>query len=392
MPQPRDTQRIAVDAMGGDLGPAEVVEAVKLALAQRPQLNPITLVGDEAQLAPLLARTGLRTGDSERLALLHAPEVITMDDKPVLALRRKKNSSMLRAIELVKDGAASVVVSCGNTGALMAGGTLRLRTMQGVARPALAAVVPRAGGHFVLIDAGANPDAKPEHLLHNAILGSHYYRVRLGHTLHAPNCSEREGSAAKAVLRTSSPRVGLMSIGTEEGKGNALTAEAHTLLRAAHEMGILNYSGQIEGFQVFAEAGGGGVDVVVCDGFVGNIMLKSWESLVKFFSSIIKTELRANPLRMAGALMAKGAFTALKSRIDPDSHSGAPLLGLRGNILKAHGSSKRTSICAAICAAGEIITADMNQHIEADVQRAAPLLSSSAQARAATASSGPLSQ
>jgi len=374
MPQPRDTQRIAVDAMGGDLGPSEVVEAVKLALAQRPQLNPITLVGDEAQLVPLLDHAGLRVGDAERLALLHAPEVITMDDKPVLALRRKKNSSMLRAIELVKDGTASVVVSCGNTGALMAGGTLRLRTMQGVARPALAAVVPRAGGHFVLIDAGANPDAKPEHLLHNAILGSHYCRVRL-HT--------------KA---TNAPRVGLMSIGTEEGKGNALTAEAHALLRAAHEAGIIRYEGQIEGFQVFAEAGSGGVDVVVCDGFVGNIMLKSWESLVKFFTSIIKTELRANPLRMTGALMAKGAFTALKSRIDPDTHSGAPLLGLRGNVLKAHGSSKRTAICAAICAAGEIITAEMNQHIEADVQRAAPLLSSSAQARAATASAASLSQ
>jgi len=377
MPQPRETQRIAVDAMGGDLGPAEVVEAVKLALAQRPELNPITLVGDEAVLTPLLDRAGLSLGDGEnpRLALLHAPEVITMDDKPVLALRRKKNSSMLRAIELVKDGAASVVVSCGNTGALMAGGTLRLRTMQGVARPALGAVVPRAGGHFVLIDAGANPDARPEHLLHNAILGSHYYRVRLGHGESSPEL----------------PRIGLMSIGTEEGKGNALTAEAHALLRSAHEMGILNYAGQIEGFQVFAEEARGSVDVVVCDGFVGNIMLKSWESLVKFFTSIIKTELRANPLRMAGALMATGAFTALKSRIDPDSHSGAPLLGLRGNILKAHGSSKRTAICAAICAAGEIITAEMNQHIEADVHRAAPLLSSAAQARATTASA-PFSQ
>jgi len=376
MPQPRESQRIAVDAMGGDLGPAEVVEAVKLALAQRPELNPITLVGDEAQLVPLLDRAGLKVGNGEndRLAFLHAPEVITMDDKPVLALRRKKNSSMLRAIELVKDGTASVVVSCGNTGALMAGGTLRLRTMSGVARPALAAVVPRAGGHFVLIDAGANPEARPEHLLHNAILGSHYCRVRLH---------------KKA---TDAPRVGLMSIGTEEGKGNALTGEAHALLRAAHDTGILNYAGQIEGFQVFAETGGGGVDVVVCDGFVGNIMLKSWESLVKFFSSTIKTELRANPLRMAGALLAKGAFTALKSRIDPDTHSGAPLLGLRGNILKAHGSSKRTAICAAICAAGEIITAEMNQHIEADVQRAAPLLSSSAQARAAIASAAPLSE
>jgi len=337
--------------MGGDLGPAEVVAAVKLALAQQPTLNPVVLVGDEAQLAPLLAQASLPI-DGQRLSLHHAPEVITMDDKPVLALRRKKNSSMLRAIELVKDGAASVVVSCGNTGALMAGGTLRLRTMQGIARPALAAVVPRAGGSFVLIDAGANPEARPEHLLHNAILGSHYCRVRLGQA---------------------TPRIGLMSIGTEEGKGNALTTEAHALLRAAHAQGILNYAGPIEGFQLFAAEEP--VDVVVCDGFVGNIMLKSWESLVKFFTSTIKAELRANPLRMAGAIMAKGAFAALKSRIDPDRHSGAPLLGLRGNILKAHGSSKRLAICAAICAAGEIISAEMNQHIEADVQRAASLLS-----------------
>src|ERR1044071_2952799 len=226
----RATGRIAVDAMGGDLGPAEVVAAVKLAL-QSQALNPITLVGDEAVLGPLLKDAGLAR--NQRLSVHLASEVITMEDKPLNALKRKKDSSMVRAIELVKAGEASVVVSCGNTGALMAGGTLRLRTMEGIARPALGAICPREGGHFVLIDAGANPEAKPEHLVHNAILGSHYCRVMLG---------------------VKTPRVGLMTIGTEEGKGNALITETNELLkRVGNGQGIINYAGPIEGFHVFME-------------------------------------------------------------------------------------------------------------------------------------------
>lgn len=341
-----ETGRIAIDAMGGDLGPTEVVEAVKLALSQDAGLNPITLVGDQAVLNPLLDRAGL--SNNHHVAIHHASEVVTMDDKPLQALKRKKDSSMVRAIELVKEGEASVVVSCGNTGALMAGGTLRLRTMEGVARPALAAVVPRENGHFILIDAGANPEAKPEHLLHNAILGSHYCAVMLG---------------------IDSPRVGLMTIGTEEGKGNSLTADTHDLLKRADS--IINYSGPIEGFQVFAEH----VDVVVCDGFVGNVMLKSWESLANFFSTMLKEELRGNPMRAFGALLSKGAYQALKDRLNPERYGGAPLLGLRGNVLKAHGSSNRLAICSAIRAANETIKADLNHRIEADVLRANELLS-----------------
>lgn len=337
--------RIAVDAMGGDLGPAEVVAAVQLALRQSSSVNPITLVGNEAELKPLIAHAGL-AGDS-RVSLFHASEVVTMEDKPLNALKKKKDSSMVRAIELVKSGEASAAVSCGNTGALMAGGTLRLRTMEGVARPALAAIIPRDGGHFILIDAGANPQAEASHLVHNAILGSHYCRVRLG------------------VER---PRVGLITIGTEEGKGNALIAETHELLRRTGD--IVNYAGPIEGFQVFTDH----VDVVVCDGFVGNILLKSWESLAKFFSSILKTELQANPVRAAGALLAKPAFTALKERINPERYGGAPLLGLNGHILKAHGSSNRHALFSAIRAANEILKADMNQRIEADVARANALI------------------
>lgn len=337
--------RIAVDAMGGDLGPAEVVAAVKLALNQYAALNPITLVGNEAVLDPLLREAGLLR--SSRLSVLHASEVITMEDKPLNALKRKKDSSMIRAIELVKNREAGVVVSCGNTGALMACGTLRLRPMEGISRPALAAICPREGGHFVLIDAGANPESKPEHLVHNAILGSHFCRVMLG---------------------VKSPRVGLMTIGTEEGKGNTLITETNDQLKRVGS--LINYSGPIEGFHVFAEH----VDVVVCDGFVGNIMLKSWESLVKFFSNMLRQELQANPMRATGALLSKGAFNALKERINPERYGGAPLLGLNGNILKAHGSSNRRSIKSAIFAANEMVKADMNQHIEADVARANDLL------------------
>jgi glycerol-3-phosphate acyltransferase PlsX len=333
--------RIALDAMGGDLGPSEVVEAVKLAFAEFPELNPVTLVGDQALLTPLLAKAGLEGHPS--LDLFHASEVITMDDKPMQALRRKRDASMVRAIERVKEGEAGIVVSCGNTGALMAGGTLRLRTMEGVDRPALAAIIPRENGHFVLIDAGANPEARAEHLVHNAILGTHYARIVLG------------------IAR---PRVSLLTIGTEEGKGNNLTTEAHELMKRVGD--VINYAGPTEGFQVFTDH----CDVAVCDGFTGNLLLKSWESLAKFISGILRDELSADPVRAVGAFLARGAFNALKQRINPERYGGAPLLGLRGNVLKAHGSSNRHAIKAALHIASDVVKADMNHLIEADVARA----------------------
>ena len=325
--------------MGGDLGPAEIVAAVKLALAE--DIDPIVLVGNQAELDPLLAKEGLN--GHPKVSVIHASEVITMEDKPLQALKRKKDSSMIRAIELVKNGDARVAISCGNTGALMAGGTLRLRMMNGVDRPALAAVIPRAEGYFVLIDAGANPEAKPEHLVHNAVLGANY---------------------AKVILGLESPRVGLMTIGTEEGKGNALVAETHEQLKRITS--VINYVGPIEGFQVFRNT----VDVVVCDGFVGNTLLKTWESLAKFITTMLKEELQQNPLRVAGAVLAKGAFNSLKARMNPDRYGGAPLLGLKGNILKAHGSSNRHAITSAIRAAGKIIHQDLYHRIEHDVARA----------------------
>jgi glycerol-3-phosphate acyltransferase PlsX len=331
--------------MGGDLGPAEVVEAVKLVLSSGEDIEPILLVGQQEVLTPLLAAAGLAS--HAKLSIVHASEVIAMDDKPLKALKAKKDASMVRAIELVKSGEASVAVSSGNTGALMAGSTLRLRMMAGVERPALCAVIPRENGSFILIDAGANPEARAEHLVHNAILGSNYARVILG---------------------VQSPRVGLLTIGTEEGKGNSLITETHEHLKKIGH--VINYAGPIEGFQVFKDT----VDVVVCDGFVGNTLLKTWESLAKFITGMLKDELKSNPMRMAGAVLANGAFATLKSRMNPDRYGGAPLLGVRGNILKAHGSSNRHAWASAIRAAEKIIQQDMYHRTEHDVARANELI------------------
>jgi glycerol-3-phosphate acyltransferase PlsX len=269
-----------------------------------------------------------------------------MDDD-LSAVRRKRDASMLRAIELVKAREAIALVSTGNTKIMVAAGTLKLRTLDGVDRPALAPVIPRENGHFILIDAGANPESRPEHLVHNAILGTHYCRVVLG------------------VAR---PRVGLLSIGTEEGKGNTLIGETNDALKRLGT--LVNYVGPVEGFQVFLDD----VDVLVCDGFVGNICLKSWESLAKFIGATLKKEIKANLLRTAGGLFARGALDALKHRIKPERYGGAPLLGLGGNILKAHGSSNREAIMNAIRICHEMVATELNQHVMHDIARANELI------------------
>ncbi|HRE07295.1 MAG TPA: phosphate acyltransferase PlsX [Opitutaceae bacterium] len=333
--------RIAVDAMGGDLGPSEVIAALQLALREFPSLCPVTVVGDQAILNPLLAAQGL--AGHEKVTVFHASEVIRPDDEVMAAIKRKKDASMLRAIELVKDGTASAVVSTGNTKILVAAGTLKLKTLNGVERPALAPVIPRDQGHFILIDAGANPDCRPEHLVHNAILGNHYCQLELG---------------------VASPRIGLLTIGTEEGKGNSLIHETHEALKRLGS--LVNYVGPIEGFQVFSNH----VDVVVCDGFTGNICLKSWESLSKFFRNELREQISSNLLRKAGAFLARGAFLGLKRRIQPERYGGAPLLGLRGGVIKAHGSANRFALMNAMHDASEFIRVELNHRIETDIARA----------------------
>jgi len=333
---------IAVDTMGGDLGPTEFVRGLLYATEKLRLDCDFILVGKGRLLEKLLKVRKLDV-DPARIRVHPASQVIGMDEKPIQALKKKKDSSMVQAIELVRDGEANAMVSCGNTGALMAGGTLRLRPLQGVDRPALGIIIPSRKKPCVLIDVGANPESDATNLMQNAVLGANY---------------------AKAALRVEKPRVALLTIGTEEGKGNSLINATHTLLRKID--GIINYAGPIEGFQIFD----GNVDVIVCDGFVGNIVLKSSEALFSFVGNTIKEELVRNPKRMIGAALSKSAFRDMKVRLSPDQHAGAPLLGIKGNILKTHGSSNYIAIANALRIARQIVEHDMLDSIQSEITQA----------------------
>jgi glycerol-3-phosphate acyltransferase PlsX len=247
----------------------------------------------------------------------------------------------MRAIELVRDGRADAVISLGNTGGLVAASTLRLRTLQGVDRPGIATVIPAPENEFVLLDAGANIDCKPIHLLQYAIMGHIYSREILGYAR---------------------PRVGILSVGTEEIKGNELTLEAYKLCRKID----IHFIGNVEGHDLFNNR----VDVVVCDGFVGNIVLKTCESLARGMLLWLRTELKANLKRKVGALLAQNAFRTIVRRMDPDGYGGAPLLGLNGNVMKAHGSARERAIMNAIRITTETIRHNINQHITEEIASA----------------------
>jgi phosphate acyltransferase len=347
---------IAVDAMGGDKGPAAVVEGVRLAFKDPKNAEVgIVLVGQKEVLEPLVAKAHL---DKEpRLSILHASEVIGMDEKPIKSIKQKRDSSLVRAVELVKDGTCRAAVSCGNTGSLMACGTIKLRMMAGVERPALASVWPSRVQHFVMLDVGANPSTKPDQFVHNAVMGSHFCRLTLG----------RE-----------KPRVGLLSIGTEESKGHEVIQAANERLKAIGD--LINYVGPIEGFDIFDNK----VDVVVCDGFTGNVLLKTSESLFKTFRSVVKDFIMRNPIRILGALLVSGAFKDMKRHMDPDRYCGAPLLGLQGNVIKAHGSASSNAICSAIRIAREFVDYDMTTHAADDIARANAILAKFKEAPAPT--------
>ncbi|MDR2371902.1 MAG: phosphate acyltransferase PlsX [Puniceicoccales bacterium] len=309
---------IAVDVMGADLGPGEIIKGVVDALCDGGDYRVI-LVGDRDIIRENLERQ--YGGDCSRLEIIHTSEVISMEEKPLQAFRTKKDASVVRAIELVQSGRASALLSCGNTGSLMAGSTLKLRPMEGVERPALATVMPTLNNYIVLLDVGANPNTTPLQMMHNAILGGDY-------------CTR--------VLGIEKPRIGLLTIGTEEGKGNEVTLMAHEVLKKISD--LIHYVGLIEGFQIFR----GEVDVVVCDGFVGNILLKTLESLIVQLKAYIKEEFMKNPLRMLGAVLSKGVFAALRERLNPETYGAASLLGLNGVVLKSHGSSTHRAIRSAM--------------------------------------------
>lgn len=345
MAAPEYHNAIAVDAMGGDLGPGEVVAAVALFFQNLPRKVDdvsLVLVGDERILSPAVEAAGL--SGERRLSIHHATEVISMEERPLRGLKRKKDSSMVRALELVQAKKARALLSCGNTGSLMAGGTLKIRPLEGIERPALASIIPTREEHFILIDAGANPEPTPHQLLQNALLGSNY---------------------AKVHLRKDRPRIGLLTIGTEEGKGGGRTQEAHELLKQAGE--VIDYQGLIEGFQVFENH----VDVIVCDGFVGNIVLKVCESLFSMLKGYVKDELNANPVRKLGALLSIGAYKEIKGQLDPARYGGAPLLGLKAPVFKAHGSSNRETIAGALRIIRDTLHFDITEHILGDLERLA---------------------
>ncbi|MGA2177884.1 MAG: phosphate acyltransferase PlsX [Verrucomicrobiota bacterium] len=330
--------RIAVDVMGGDHGPEAIIEGARLALQSDTAITELFFVGREAEIKAAMSRTGCR---DPRATIVNATEVLSMEDKPVEGLRRKKDCSILRAVDLVKEGRADGLISPGNTGGIVAASTIRLRPLPGVDRPGIATVIPAARNEFVLLDSGASVECRPAHLLHFAIMGSIYSREILGYK---------------------NPRVGILSNGTEPNKGTELTLEAFKLCKMAD----LNFIGNVEGHDLFHNR----VDVVVCDGFIGNIVLKTLESFAKGLAGWLKDEISKNPKRILGGMLVKNAVRTIMRRTDPDNRGGAPLLGLNGTIFKAHGSARERAIMNAIRECAQALQHHLNQIIQAEVTAA----------------------
>lgn len=328
---------IAVDAMGSDRAPKPEIEGA--ILAARHHHVQVVLVGREEVLRQELAHHP----QAARLPIeiVHASEAITMEDKAAQALRAKRDSSMRVGIRLVHEGRADGFVTAGNTGAAMATAKIILGTLPGVDRPALAAVFPTAAGTAaILLDVGANVDCKPQNLEQFAIMGEIYFRSMFG---------------------TRRPRVGLLSIGEEESKGNELTREAHKLMKQLP----IHFVGNVEGRDLY----NGHVDVIVCDGFVGNVALKISEGVVELVREALKDSLRATITRQVGFLLSRKAFVEFKKRVDYTEYGGAPLLGLKGVCIVSHGSSNSNAIKNAVRVASEFAQHQINAKIEQELSR-----------------------
>ena len=306
---------VAVDAMGGDHGPEVTVAAAIRYVRRNPDVK-ILLVGRRDAIETQLR--GAKT-IMDRLEVCDASEVVAMNEPPVQALRGKKNSSMRVAINLVKDGSASACVSAGNTGALMATARFVLKTLPGIDRPAICSALPTAKGHTYVLDLGANVDCTAEHLLQFGIMGA---------------------MLASAIDGTERPSIGLLNIGAEDIKGDAVVKEAADLLRASK----LNFYGNVEGDDIYK----GTTDVVVCDGFVGNVALKTSEGLAKMLSGILKEEFGRNLFTKAAAVIASSVLNKIKARVDNRQYNGATLVGLKGVVVKSHGSADRYAFECAI--------------------------------------------
>jgi len=328
---------LAIDAMGGDHGAKVTVPAAVQHLQNHPK-DTIILVGLEEVIEAELR--ALNVTPSSRLMVRHAPEVVGMDESPQLALRNKKQSSMRVAINLVKDGEAGACVSAGNTGALMATARYVLKTLPGIDRPAIASFMPSVKGETCMLDLGANVDCTAEHLLQFALMGS---------------------MLVSAVDHIERPTIGLLNIGSEDIKGNEVVKQAAALLQQADD---LNFVGNVEGNDIFK----GVVDVVVCDGFVGNVSLKTTEGLAHMLGSFLKEEFNRNVVTKAMALVAMPVLKAFKKRVDPRRYNGASFLGLRGIVVKSHGGADALAFGTALERAAEEVRGGMLQHISEHVE------------------------
>jgi glycerol-3-phosphate acyltransferase PlsX len=323
--------KIALDAMGHDQGPGPLIEGAALALREFPDITRLFLTGDASRIESELRRITCNDG---RIEIVHCTQVVEMSDGAVDALRKKKDSSVSRAVDLVKKGDADAIVSAGHTGAAVAASTIKLRTLPGIERPGIAATMPTASNLFVLIDAGANTDPTPAQMLQNAIMGSVYSRHVLGYD---------------------NPRVGLMSIGTEEEKGNDFTRESFELLKNSG----LDFHGNVEGHDLFEDP----VEVVVADGFTGNVVLKTSEAVAHAVFRWLKHELLKSPFTKLGALLAKPAFKTIYQKTNSDEYGGMPLLGVNGICIIAHGGSSPVAVKNALRMAREAVNHHVNPHI-----------------------------
>jgi phosphate acyltransferase len=329
--------KIALDAMGGDFGPPNLVGGAVLALREYSYISKLFLVGDTVQIEAELRKLGC---NDSRIEIVHSTQVVDMSDRAWSAVRRKKHSSVSRAVDLVKHGQANAIVSAGHTGAAVAASMIKLRTLPGIYRPGIAAVLPTETNVFVLMDAGANIDARPEHLLQYAFMGSVY---------------------SSHVLGYKNPTVGLISLGEEDVKGNEMTKEVFKMLKKSS----LNFVGNIEGRHLFEDP----VEVVVCDGFVGNVILKTCESISVAIFQWLMHELSRTPMRKLGAFLARESFRTIKDKTNYEEYGGSPLLGVNGICIIAHGSSTPLAIKNALRVAAESIEHQVNPHIIEEVQR-----------------------
>ena len=325
------TRTIALDAMGGDHGPRVTVGAAKLALEQIPAVE-LVLVGDESQLRTELERREL--ADDPRVRIHHASEVVGMDDLPAYALKKKKDSSMRVAIDLVKAGSVQACVSAGNTGALMATSKFVLKTIRGISRPAICTLLPGINGHTHMLDLGANPECTPENLAEFALMGS---------------------VLAQSVEGIQNPSVGLLNIGTEEIKGHEAIKRASQLISESR----LNYFGFVEGDDIYK----GTVNVVVTDGFVGNVSLKTGEGVAALVNHVLRSEFKRNWLTKLAAMVALPVLASVRRKLDPRRYNGASLLGLNGIVVKSHGSADKSSFLNAIKIASIEIENNVPQRI-----------------------------